>query len=186
MHVDLAAAVAAVEPDLVAGVPGRRLEEVARREVLHADAVHLVHEDPVATHGVTVLTRPQLLVVLRGRALRSSRLRAIHDHCVAIHAAQVKARRADEDPRREVGHRALKPTLVAQFGAQTYDEIERQPRSTESFIGKQTILAMRIDHRHSRGQLFRHLMMINDDHVEIELPRGRHFPGIGDTAIDRH
>src|SRR3954469_9284490 len=86
-HADLAAAVAAVPPDLVA-----LAEEVAGGEVLDVRAVDLVYDDAAAP------ARPaELLVRADGRTLRRAWLGAVDHHGGAVHAAQVQTRRGDGD-----------------------------------------------------------------------------------------
>ena len=110
----------------------------------------------------------------------------------AINAAQRhhigdRAERHDIEIAPDIGiTRSLKPTFAAQFGAQANDEIKSQPRGTEIFIGKRTILAMRVDHSHGGRKLPRRLMMVNDDDIEAKAARRFDFPGVGNTAIHRH
>src|SRR5262249_61780964 len=89
---------AAVEPYLVAAV-ARSGEEVAHREVLHADATPLEDRPPVAAEWLTTrVGRSQVLRGRRGVAGRRTRFRPVHDHLVAVHAAQVDVRSADQHP----------------------------------------------------------------------------------------
>src|SRR5262249_42446657 len=85
---DLARVGSAVPPDLVAGRAGAR-EEVADRQILHADVAGLPDEDAVAADRDAFGPGPPVVLGRRnGTARRGAGLRAVHDHRVAVHAAQ--------------------------------------------------------------------------------------------------
>src|SRR5581483_8867564 len=104
---DLAAAVAAVPPDLVAGVPAAG-EEVAGRQVLDAHAAGLPDDDAVPAQVATALLQAVVLVGPLAATGRGPRLGAVHDHVVAAHSTEVQVRGPDQDgggrhvPRRPV------------------------------------------------------------------------------------
>src|SRR5206468_5879424 len=95
-HPDRAAPVAAVPPDLVAGLARRAGEIVADREVLDRRAARLEDLDPVA--GREVLPRR-----IGGAGCGGGAVAAVHEHEVAVHAAQVNAGRGDEHARVRAG-----------------------------------------------------------------------------------
>ena len=99
---DLARIGAAVPPELVARRAGAR-EEVADRQVLHADAAGLPDQDAVAADRGALGPGPPVVL---GRRIRTARRRAgpgtVHDHRAAVHAAQRDAGLADE----HAAHRA--------------------------------------------------------------------------------
>src|SRR5439155_4486795 len=96
VHADLAAAVAAVPPDLVA-MPARGGvgEEVADSQVLDVGPARLVDLDPVA---------PRHLEGGVGAAgSGGTGPSPVHDHAVSVEPAQVDAGCADQHPGRQLG-----------------------------------------------------------------------------------
>ena len=87
-HVHRTAAVAPVEPDLVAAI--LNVEEVADGQILDRDAVDLERLDPVSADGIPVRIQwPEVLRHGRGVARRGAGLRAIDDHGITVEAAKV-------------------------------------------------------------------------------------------------
>ena len=104
---DLAAAVAAVPPDLVARV-ALAAEEIAGGEILDPHIGGLPHHDPVESSCAALAVRTEVLVAL-GSAARWTRLGPVDDHRLAVHAAQVHPRRSDQYAGRRVGTAGGRP-----------------------------------------------------------------------------
>ena len=85
-----AAAVAAVEPDLIAATAAAG-EEVAGGQVLDADAIGLEHVEAVAPGWLAFgVERPEVLVAGDRTALRCFGLGPVEHHPVAVHAADIE------------------------------------------------------------------------------------------------
>ena len=98
---DPAAVVAAVPPDLVTGGLGAA-QEVACGEVLDRDVWRLVDHQAVETGGLARDLVAEVLGVAGSAADCRAGLGPIHDHGVAVHAAEVDAGLADEHTGREL------------------------------------------------------------------------------------
>ena len=111
---DLAAAVAAVPPDLVACIASAA-EEITRGQVLHPNVVCLPDHDAVEPEPSPPARRAK---VLRGGIAAASRRAgpgSVDDDGVSVHAADPEARRRDQDRCRKVrppGGTAAEPRLV--------------------------------------------------------------------------
>src|SRR6202023_3166691 len=104
---------AAVPPDLVAGRACAR-EELADRQVLHADVAGLPDEDAVAADRGALGPGPPVILGRRfGTARRGAGPGAVHDHRAAVHAAQRDAGLADVHPaHRARGRVAVRAGLI--------------------------------------------------------------------------
>ena len=114
-HPDLSAAVAAVEPQLIAVVAAVAGLEVADRQVLDRDAVGLVDLDPVAPRRRAVAAVGTELLKARGGIAwaRGAGLGSVDDDAVALHAAQMNARGGDQHASDLFGHAGVVgPRLV--------------------------------------------------------------------------
>src|SRR5581483_2355155 len=131
-HPDLARAVTAVPPDLVAFVALRVGEEVADGEVLDVDAADLERLDAVTAAA------GRLLVLCAGRAGLRTALRPVDDHGVAVHPAEVQSRRSDQDTSRFGA--APDPLLVVVAGPDQ-DPVAR-PRGIDRSLDRAVLPAL--------------------------------------------